>query len=360
MKLTRATWMILFLVANNYSAQHPETVHGVFVMNSDGTGQEPLFPYPLDARTPAVSPDGSRIAYAAVGRRGFDIWVCELDGKKSSNLTNSAGVSESDPSWSADGSQIVFSSDRDGNFDLFVMDSHGKNVVKVTNDPASDITPSWSPTNDLLAFSSDRNGASQIFVTRPDGSETQQLTFSGSEGVYNFLPRWSPDGTELAFVSVVGHQRQIHVLSMNTNVVRPVLVGSVWASYPSWSPDGALIACSVTEAGGEDIYAVQLDGGRSSNLTRDIGVNSFPVWLSDGRLIFVTRRSADEMRSLGPTMITTIVEGGGVSFTKRAGDASPYRLRRTRPDGTFEYIPLTLTEAERLLRQQGLSTTVPR
>jgi dipeptidyl aminopeptidase/acylaminoacyl peptidase len=65
---------------------------------------------------PVISPDASRIAFAALG----DVWVMEVGGKPT-RLTNDEYI-DTDPAWSPDGAQLVFSSDRAevGNLDLWI------------------------------------------------------------------------------------------------------------------------------------------------------------------------------------------------------------------------------------------------
>lgn len=344
----------IFLIASgSVSGQHVDSVDGVFVMNADGGGQRPLFPYPLDARSLAVSPDGTKITYYTTGWGGFDIWVCDVNGENARNVTNSADVSELDPAWSPDGKEIVFSSNRDGNSDVFIMDLEGTNFRNITNHVSTDNSPSWSPSGNRIAFSSHRDGHGNIYVMAPDGSNLQQLTFVNETNVHYFHPRWSPGGEAIAFVAIVGLERHIYLLEPGSSA-RPLVARFARATNPTWSPDGAAIAFSANLDGSQDIFTIDLSRNNLLNLTNGVGGNSYPAWLPGGQIVFATRRLREDMRMLGPTTVTTIIDEGGVSFTLRNGNVPPYQHRRTRADGTFEYIPLTPNEAEQLLRQRGI------
>lgn len=78
-----------------------------------------------------------------------------------------------------------------------------------------------------------------IWLVRPDGSDLRQFT-SGSAGDY--APRWSPDGTKLAFVSDRGGKPQIYVMPRDGGEALPLTYMLNGASAPAWSPDGTQIA----------------------------------------------------------------------------------------------------------------------
>ncbi len=75
---------------------------------------------PLWLRYPAVSPDGSRIAFSHSGQ----IWVVPTAGGQALSYTNPEFYS-SYPVWSPDGRHLVFASKRHGNFDLFAVPADG-------------------------------------------------------------------------------------------------------------------------------------------------------------------------------------------------------------------------------------------
>jgi len=122
-----------------------------------------------DAHSPALSPDGSRIAFISIADRngqtcGSDecsyngeLYVMDADGGNAQRLTRSKGDDMS-PDWSADGSRIAFSSNR--NFpegyghEIYSIDADGNCLTWLTNGTASSVEPTWRP----AAVSSDPGG----------------------------------------------------------------------------------------------------------------------------------------------------------------------------------------------------------
>src|SRR5262249_24615400 len=79
------------------------------------------------------------------------------------NLTSNP-ANDNDAAVSPDGSKIAFASNRDGNQEIYVMNIDGTNVTRLTNNPAVDGQPSWSPDGTKIAFTSNRTGNYDIFV----------------------------------------------------------------------------------------------------------------------------------------------------------------------------------------------------
>ena len=170
-------------------------------------------PGPLPVRgvvSPAVSPDGSRVAFSALG----DLWVMEIAGGAGSGAGGrgpdggdasgggSAGVParitddpwiETDPAWSPDGSRIAFSSDRDGELDLYLWDAAANTVERLTEGAGATL-PSWSPDGSSIAFAESARGSGIAVLNLASGSVRQIR--SGFRGVGR--PSWSRDGGTVA------------------------------------------------------------------------------------------------------------------------------------------------------------------
>lgn len=107
---------------------------------------------------PRFSPDGKKIAYVKyMNNNQNQLWVMNVDGSNSMQLTDLKKGTVDDMSWSPDGSQIVFSAKRDNkkDYDLYIINNDGSNLHQITINESSDLCPFWSNDN-FIYFSSDR------------------------------------------------------------------------------------------------------------------------------------------------------------------------------------------------------------
>jgi serine/threonine protein kinase len=139
---------------------------------------------------PAVSPDGSKIAFETT-RTGFsEIWIASRDGSNAVPLTRFEAFAGS-PRWSPDGSMIVFDGRRDDHTDadIYIMSASGGDPRCVTSDPGADFMPSWSTDGKWIYFCSTRTGSEEIWRIPTNGGRSSRLTFHGG-----FESVASPDG----------------------------------------------------------------------------------------------------------------------------------------------------------------------
>lgn len=145
-------------------------------------------------RYPALSPDGSQIAFVYQG----DIWVENLQDQIPLRITINEAY-DAFPVWSPDGKQIAFTSSRYGSGDVFVVNADGSNLKRLTFHPAYDKVNSWN-IQDRIIFETRRMYAQvqreqELFYVSPKGGNPQRLMDAlGSDAAE------SPDGTKVAFV----------------------------------------------------------------------------------------------------------------------------------------------------------------
>ena len=169
------------------------------------------------------------------------------------------------PAISADGSRIAYVSDRTGHFEIYLTTPHvGGTDAALTTDGQDNVEPAWSPDGQWLAFHW-RCGAG-ILIVRATGGPPQQVVEFGAS------PSWSPDGERLVFVS--GNE----LSSLHSRVWTARRDGSdrrqLTASgrpagghrAPSWSHDGRYLVFSSTDNSGVDIWLLRLSDGRASRL----------------------------------------------------------------------------------------------
>ena len=140
----------------------------IFSMNPDGTGRVRLTSKYYD-RFPAVSPDGSRIAFV-----------------RPRNIGETPGSLDDE---------------------LYVMNADGTGVIRLTDDHVSQSWPAWSPDGLRIAFwdlDYSGGGNSGIYTMKADGTDVQLVAAGGAE------PAWSPDGTQIAYAFPDGSDWEIY------------------------------------------------------------------------------------------------------------------------------------------------------
>ena len=212
-------------------------------------------PYAIE---PALSPDGSHIAYSWAQLTGLScggcpsqIRVVNADGTGERILTKPDQCTyDVAPTWSPDGQTILYSESGCDNVpDLHTISAAGGSAHDLHVPGAS---PAWGPSR--IAYV-DRDKAPGIWTANPDGSEQVRVAKSGTS------PAWSADG------------RLAYLLGSNGTTL---VVGSSQVSLPfaqvtslAWSADGTRFVVTARENGAPalDLYTVKTDGSDPVRLT---------------------------------------------------------------------------------------------
>lgn len=200
------------------------------LLHSLGTGERrKVVGLPGGSHSPAVSPDGSKIAFISA-RSGTspDLYVVNLDGSGLKRLTKSDD-DESSPAWSPDGKTLLYSSRTRGSPQLFTVPADGSaaasrlRVIGVLN--ATE--PDWSPDGKTIVFTTQRGGFE--ICTVPAGGGTSTTICAGED------PSWAPNSRTVVFVNRKGDNRVLSLLDVPTKRVKDLRRISGSCSQPSWA-----------------------------------------------------------------------------------------------------------------------------
>ena len=324
--------------------RHPSQIYRVHL----ATGQQRLV-HAGDAVQPSWSPRGVRIAFwsAFTPTGARVIWTVPADGGTAVPVTTGESV-DWNPVWAPDGRHLYFASDRSGVTNLWRVpidelsgsvlgepepvttssqagllispSRDGEHIVYATDEtrttleavalePASGALAgpprAIVQTSNLIAtIDASRDGRwlvyqtavpqEDLFVVRPDGTGLRQLT---GDRFKDRQPRWSPDGTRIAFYSNRGGSYEIWTIRADgSGLERATAHPGARAYHPIWSPDGRWLACDLGQNEALiDLTRPAAERRPQSLPLTDLGMGfSASSWSADGRWLAGDLHSPDE------------------------------------------------------------------
>jgi TolB protein len=204
----------------------------LYYADIDGYGARPITHDNVDSASPALSRDGTKLAYTSYKSGYPDVYVIDLGTGSRNRVAFFPGIN-SGPSFSPDGSSLALTLSKDGNPEIYTMSIDGGSLNRITRTRGAETSPSWSPDGNRLVYSSDDRGEPQLYVSSSQGvSDWDHLVTNNS---YCTRPDWSNDGNLIAFTTRIGGQFQIGVFNLASRTAQ--LVTSGGGEDPAWTRD---------------------------------------------------------------------------------------------------------------------------
>lgn len=208
------------------------------------------------------------------------------------NWRSSTNEGNQDYRSSPTGEFVAFSTVRNGRRQIHLNQTGEKNALPVTNDEWNNFNPIWSPDGRDLAFISVRGKQRSVWRMRALGGE-QSLIATPQQTSFR-LRNWSPDGATIYFES----GWQLFALDVATGTIRPVSPGQPPdRSFQDFdfrlAPDGKRIVFVRYQKGQYELWTSLPDGGSPSRITNDSIGKSDPVWNPDGQQIIYSAERND-------------------------------------------------------------------
>ena len=261
---------------------------GLYWLQAEAGALSPFRLSELPISRPAISPDGSRLAYT-VTEEDRDIVEIPLDGSPVRPLLASR-LAEHGARYSPLSEEFAYVTG--GGIRIRQSRSLAERVV-VTD---ASFPPGEESRNDLRAPAFSPDGARiaynkkfEIWISPANGGQATRLNSADGE----FGAEWSPDGAWIAYNWARPQGSGLFKQRVGSSEAAVRLTEEMCGVGPAWSPDGAWIACSMSAVG---MSLVPAGGGPPKPLGQ--GYGPWAVWSRDGELLYVVRVNGD-LRELG-------------------------------------------------------------
>ena len=224
--------------------------------------------------------------------------------------------------------------------DLYLASSDGKNVKQLTSFPGEEMLPKFSPDGEQIAFSAEFEGNREVYVMSVHGGKPRRLTFHPAE---EYVVDWHPDGTRVLFrsngSSFSFRFNRLHCVSVQGGL--PTVLELAEADLSSYNDQGDRIAFCRTSletllwkryrgGAGPNIWTYDFKSRKAELVIEDGSINHHPLWMGDV-IYFVSDRGKPKEQNLWAydckskkVRQLTFYEDWGVKWPSRGGDQIIY------------------------------------
>lgn len=247
----------------------------------------------------SIWPDGSRIAFAGPSLSS-QLWSQPLAASAPSGLatalTRDTGRRTSSPALSPDGTRLAYMSARHGESpQVWMMSDAGDDPVQLTSGGVFNGRPRWLPDGKRVAYISNREGGNGIWVSDIETRREARLVDLPAKSAERIARIGrvvefdvSRRVTQVAFSVLMppAATRAVHVAALETPLAPTRLTDPArWVGYPAWSPDDRVLAVEVKDGSSTHAAVIDIASGALRQLTAARGQTWVRSFSPDGRRI---------------------------------------------------------------------------
>jgi TolB protein len=261
-----------------YVSRRSKDTTEIMAMDWDGANQKQLTRLNALSINPAVSPDGSRLAFTSYAKGTPRIMIVDTLTGRLLPFYNQEASLNATPSFSPDGKQIYYASTAAGLAQIFVASIDGQGFRRISHRDAIEMEPKVNPKNPGLLLFASGPGHEQIYQMSSEGVGVARVTNGEGEAAN---PAWNPDGQHFAFSWTSGIAKgdfNLFVMDIGSHQYVQLTHSEGRNENPSWAPDGRHLVFASTRNGRKSqIFTMLADGTQVKPLTAQ-GDNLSPVW----------------------------------------------------------------------------------
>ena len=173
---------------------------------------------------------------------------------------------------------------------LAVMDYDGANLQYLTGGNVLVLAPRFSDDGQRVLYTSYETGLPRVHVL--EVGTVQSRILQGQDGVMSFAPRFAPNGQTVVYSLTQGSNTDIWAMDIAGGGTRQLTSAPSIETAPSYSPDGSQIVFESDRSGTQQLYVMSANGGEARRISFGQGRYSTPVWSPRGDMIAFTKQNA--------------------------------------------------------------------
>ncbi len=245
----------------------------IFIADFDGHNAQSVTKDNTLVAAPCWVPHRLALYYTSYKLNNPDIFYHDLSSGSRKVYARHGGANIS-PAVSPNGSKVAMILSKDGWTDLYVGDADGGGLKRLTKSPQDESSPCWSPDGNWICYAAkdgERRALKKISV---NGGSAQTIRTGGVPSPTE--PDWSPDGKWIAFTVQYRDSFQICVVPAEGGAAKPLVEGE----DPSWAPNSRTLVYARREGGHYVLALLDMPTKQHKDVSRISGSNSQsqPSW----------------------------------------------------------------------------------